>query len=134
MELEALKMRKVVASLLAAAALIFVSGSAFAHHGNSAYDLKTVTVKATVTAWIWSNPHSILKFDATDDKGNVVHWLGEWDAPSTLVNFGITAKLIKAGDEVTVTMEGIAKSGLPVGRVRKVVLPDGQVLSMGNER
>ena len=127
-------MRKVVAGLVAALALKFVSISAFAHHGNSAYDLKTVTVKATVTAWIWSNPHSILKFDATDDKGNVVHWLGEWDAPSTLVNFGITSKSIKAGDEVTVTMEGIAKSGLPVGRVRKVVLPDGQVLSMGNER
>jgi hypothetical protein len=41
---------------------------------------------------------------------------------------------MKAGDEVTVTMEGIAKSGQPVGRVRKVVLPDGQELSMGNER
>jgi hypothetical protein len=125
---------KVVVALLAALALLFVSGSAFAHHGNSAYDLKTVTVKATVTAWVWSNPHSILKFDATDDKGNVLHWLGEWDAPSTLVNFGITAKSIKAGDQVAVTMEGIAKSGLPVGRVRKVVLPDGEVLSMGTER
>ena len=127
-------MRKIVAGLLAAVAFTFVSGSTFAHHGNAAYDLKMVIVKGTVTAWIWSNPHSILKFDATDDKGNIVHWLGEWDAPSTLVNFGITAKSMKAGDQVTVTMEGIAKSGLPVGRVRKVILPDGQVLSMGNER
>jgi hypothetical protein len=75
-----------------------------------------------------------LKFDATDDKGNVVHWIGEWDAPPTLVNFGITAKSIKAGDQVIVTMDAVAKSGLPVGRVRKVVLPDGEILSMGNEK
>lgn len=127
-------MRKFLACLLTAAALVLVSTSAFAHHGNAAYDPKTVAVKATVTAWIWSNPHTILKFDATDDKGNVVHWIGEWDAPPTLINFGITAKSIKAGDQVTITMEGIAKSGQPVGRVRKVVLPDGQVLSMGNEK
>ena len=56
-----------------------------------------MTVKGTVTAWVWTNPHSFLKFDAKDDKGNVVHWLGEWNAPSTLVNFGITAKSFKAG-------------------------------------
>jgi hypothetical protein len=127
-------MRKVVAGLLMAVALLFASMPTFAHHGNAAYDLKKVAVKGTVTAWVWSNPHTVLKFDAKDDKGNVVHWVGDWDAPSTLVNFGITAKSMKAGDEVTVTMEGIAKSGSPVGRVRKVVLPDKQELSMGNER
>jgi hypothetical protein len=125
---------KAMPKLLAAWCLLFIPISASAHHGNSAYDLKAVSVKATVTAWVWSNPHTILKFDVKDEKGNVVHWVGEWDAPLTLVNFGITAKSIKAGDEVTVTMEGIAKNGLPVGRVRKVVLPDGQELSMGKER
>jgi hypothetical protein len=105
-----------------------------AHHGNAAYDGKAVTVKGTVTAWVWSNPHSFLKFDAKDDKGNVVHWIGEWNAPSTLVNFGFTAKTFKPGDEVTVTMTGMAKNGAPVGRVTKAVLPDGQEMSMGNER
>jgi hypothetical protein len=50
------------------------------------------------------------------------------------VNFGITAKSFKPGEEVTVTMRGMAKSGEPIGRVEKVVLPDGEELSMGNER
>ena len=121
-------------TLLVAVALFCVSASAFAHHGNAAYDEKTVTVKGVVTAWMWTNPHSFLKVDAKDDKGNVVHWLGEWNAPSTLVNFGITAKSFKVGQEVTMTMRGMAKSGEPVGRVTKVVLPDGQELSMGSER
>jgi hypothetical protein len=118
------------------AALVFSSFalSVFAHHGNAAYDNKTVTVKGTVTSWDWKNPHTFLKFDAKDEKGNIVHWLGEWNAPSTLINFGITAKSFKPGDEVTVTMNGMSKTGQPVGRITKVILPDGQELSMGSER
>jgi hypothetical protein len=106
----------------------------FADHGNAAYDGKTVTVKGTVTSWVWINPHTFLKFDAKDEKGNVEHWIGEYNAPSTLINFGFTAKTFKPGDEVTVTMTGMAKNGALVGRVTKVVLPDGRELSMGNER
>jgi Family of unknown function (DUF6152) len=119
------------------AALVMVTVAAspsFAHHGNAAYDNRTVTVKGVVTEWKWTNPHSFLKFDAKDEKGNVVHWIGEWNAPSTLINFGITAKSFKVGDEVTVTMVGMAKGGTNVGRVRKVITADGQELSMGSER
>jgi len=119
---------------LVAVALLMISVSLFAHHGNAAYDSRTVTVKGIITAWVWTNPHSFLKFDAKDEKGNVVHWLGEWNAPSTLINFGITAKSFKPGEEVTVTMVGMSKTGQPVGRVTKVILPDGQELSMGSER
>lgn len=107
---------------------------AFAHHGNAAYDNKTVTMKAVITEWKWTNPHSFLKFDAKDEKGEIEHWVGEWNAPSTLINFGITAKSFKIGDQVTVTMTGMAKGGTNVGRVVKVITPDGQELSMGNER
>jgi len=123
-----------VKSSLIAVALLMISVSLFAHHGNAAYDSRTVTVKGIITAWVWTNPHSFLKFDAKDEKGNVVHWLGEWNAPSTLINFGITAKSFKPGEEVTVTMVGMSKTGQPVGRVTKVILPDGQELSMGSER
>jgi hypothetical protein len=125
---------KLKTSLLVVVGLLTVSVPLLAHHGNAAYDGKSVTVKGAVTAWVWSNPHSFLKFDAKDDKGNVVHWIGEWNAPSTLINFGFTAKTFKPGDEVTVTMTGMAKNGAPVGRVTKAVLPDGQEMSMGNER
>ena len=46
-----------------------------AHHGNAAYDTtREVTVTGVVTQWMVANPHSILKVDVTDDKGNVVHW------------------------------------------------------------
>lgn len=114
--------------------LLAVSVPMFAHHGNAGYDDKTVTVKGTVTQWLWTNPHTFLKLDAKDDKGVVTHWTAEWNAPSTLVNFGITAKSFKVGDEVTITMTGMAKNGAPVGRLIKAVFPDGHELSMGSER
>ena len=117
----------VKSSFLVVAGLLTVSVPLFAHHGNAEYVGKQITVKGTVTAWIWTNPHSILKVDVADDKGTVVHWICENNAPSTLVNFGYTAKTLKPGDQVTVVMDATAKN-TPVGRVSWVVLPNGQVM------
>ena len=37
--------------------LLVVSVPVSAHHGNASYDYeKTVTLKGTVTNWLWSNP------------------------------------------------------------------------------
>jgi hypothetical protein len=120
---------KIKSIVFVAVVLLAASTSVFAHHGNAGYNAKEVTVKGTVTQWLWTNPHTFLKFDAKDDKGNVVHWIGEWNAPSTLVNFGFTAKTFKPGQEVTVTLSGMSKDGSLVGRLKLVVLPDGTAMS-----
>jgi hypothetical protein len=53
-----------------AAGVLLVSVPLLAHHGAAALDTgKEVTVKGTVTEWIWSNPHCFLQFDARDDSG-----------------------------------------------------------------
>jgi len=119
---------RIKASVLVVAFLV-ACVPVFAHHGNAVYTNKPITMKGTVTQWIWTNPHTFLKFDAKDDKGNVQHWIGEWNAPSTLVNFGFTPKTFKPGDEVTVTLGGMAKDGTLVGRVRSVELADGTVMT-----
>jgi hypothetical protein len=101
-----------------------------AHHGNAAYDAaKEVTVMGVVTEWIVANPHSLLKFDVTDDKGNVVHWIVESGAASVNQARGVrlTKGLLKPGDKVTVTMM-VAKNGQPVGRIHQLVLPDGRLM------
>jgi hypothetical protein len=104
----------------------------FAHHGNAAYDnAGKVTMKGTVTEWIWANPHCWLKFDVKDDKGTVVHWVAEDSAPASIVNLGFTKQSFKPGDEITVTMI-TSKNGQPIGRVQQVVLPNGKILSEGN--
>ena len=115
--------------ILVLAGVLMISVPLVAHHGNASTENKTVVMKATVTEWLWTNPHSFLKFDVKDEKGTITHWSGEWNAPSTLVNFGFTARTFKAGQEVTVTLSGVAKSGAPIGRLRSVLLPDGTLMT-----
>jgi len=108
--------------------LLTVSVPLFAHHGAAAYDTtKKITLKATVTEWFWANPHCFLKFDAKDDKGNVVHWAVEASNPADMVNLGWSKESFKPGDVVTVTFEPV-KNGQPIGRIEQVVLASGQVL------
>ena len=111
--------------------LVLLAGSTplFAHHGNASYENKEVTIKGKVTQWLWTNPHTFLMLDETDANGKVVHWICENNAPSTLVNFGFTAKTFKAGDEVTVVMAAVAKNGSPVGRINKIIRADGYVMN-----
>lgn len=101
----------------------------FAHHGYAAYETdRKVTVTGTVTEWFWANPHCVLQLDATDNKGQVVHWGAETENPTTMSRQGWTKDSIKIGDQVTVTMLP-AKNGKPIGRILEVVLPNGTHLA-----
>jgi uncharacterized protein DUF6152 len=109
-------------------ALGIISPPLSAHHGNAAYDYeKTVTVKGTVTAWIFANPHSLMKLDAADDKGNLQHWVLEGNAAS-LSDAGWHKTTMKPGDMVIVDVMP-PKNGALVGRIRRILNPDGTVLA-----
>src|SRR5260370_11813017 len=105
----------------------------FAHRGNAIYEAKTVTLKGTVTAWLWTNPHVLLKLDVKDESGNVVHWVGELVAPSNMINFGFTAGTLKPGDEITIVTSDVAKSGAPIARLAQIVLANGQVMKTAGQ-
>jgi hypothetical protein len=105
-----------------------VSAPMFAHHGNASYDYeKTVSLKGTVTQWLWSNPHCLLRFDVKDDKGNVEHWVTEASSPVDMLRIGWTSNALKPGDEITIDVMP-SKNGIPVGRIRQVTQSDGTVL------
>jgi len=102
----------------------------FAHHGNAAFELdKVQTLQATITQFVWGNPHSIIFFDAKNDKGEVQHWSCESVQPALLHRAGWTRDSLKPGDRVTILLHPV-KSGNPVGYLVKVILADGQELSM----
>ena len=109
--------------------LLAICGSTFAHHGSAVYDTgKVVVLKdATVTKFIWANPHSIVMFDAKDDKGSVAHWAAEAGSPSALSLIGWTKNSVKPGDVITVYIFQ-SKTGNSVGRLNKIMLPDGSSL------
>ncbi len=116
--------------LIASFVFLLAPAPLLAHHGNAAYDAtKEITVNGVVTEWIVANPHSLLKFYVTDDKGSVTHWIVESGAASVNQARGVrlTRQLLKPGDKVTVTLMP-AKNGQPVGRIHRLVLPDGRLM------
>jgi hypothetical protein len=105
-----------------------------AHHGTGAsYDVsKAFTLQATVTEFRYANPHPALFFDVTDDKGNVVHWSGEfYPNPAQLIQGGWGRKRSEAalapGTKVTITLAP-ARAGTSVGAILKLLNEKGEVL------
>jgi hypothetical protein len=121
-----MKTRLTAVSLLAG--VLTVASPALAHHGNAAYE-PTVTVlkNATVTKLAWANPHTIVQFDVTDDKGEVAHWSAELGSPSALGLIGWRKTSLQPGDVITVYIHQ-AKTKNPVGRIEHIVLADGSQL------
>ena len=119
---------QLLAVFLGAICFLAISVPIAAHHGSSGYDMeKELVMKGTVTEWLWANPHCFLKYDTTDDKGEVAHWAVEVSNPVDMTKRGWTKHSINVGDQVTVTVRP-AKNGSSVGQLLKVVVPSGQTL------
>ena len=100
----------------------------FAHHGAASFDTsKMVTVTGTVTEYIWSNPHVLVKMDAKDDDGNVAHWVVEAWNPVTQAGRGWSKNTFKPGDEVTADITP-AKNSQTVGEFRGRIVINGKEL------
>lgn len=111
--------------------LLIVCAPLFAHHGGSDYDTKNlVTLKGTVTAFNWSNPHCQILMDVKQGDGKVVNWSFETLAPAVLKRAGWSPESMHAGDQVTITFAP-SKRGTPVGTLRKAVLANGKELTGG---
>jgi Family of unknown function (DUF6152) len=123
---KALTLGAILAAMLSAAPL---ATPLFAHHGGgSLYDMsKEITVQATVTDFVWTNPHVEIGFDAKDDKGKVKHWLLEASSPPVLVSHGWNRKSVQAGDVIKVTFNP-SQRGTNVGLFIKLVKADGTEL------
>ena len=98
----------------------------FAHHGAASFDSgKTVMVNGTVTEYVWSNPHVLVKVDAKDDSGNIAHWVLEAWNPVTQTSRGWSKNTFKAGDAVSLDITP-AKNGAPVGEIRGRIVINGK--------
>jgi hypothetical protein len=114
--------------IFAIAAMLAGAAPLYAHHGGASFDTtKELTLSGTVTEWIWANPHCFLKFDAKDDTGTVRNWVVETGNPTDMSRSGWARTSLRVGDMVSVTLQPV-KSGAPVGRIRSVLLPNGERL------
>ncbi len=121
-----------VRSVVVLLAVLLSGDAVFAHHGAAAYDRSvTLTLKATVTEFVFKNPHIIISFDAPDDNGKIVHWSAEGGSSSGLARRGWTWKTLKAGDQVTVVgnpARGMEGKEARVMALTRVILPNGEVV------
>lgn len=120
--------RRAIVHAVIAAALLLGPGPSNAHHGAATFDtVGEITLKGTVTEWVWSNPHSILRLEVAAPDGSVRKWSVATSNVADLSKRGWTRRTFTTGDEVTVTIQP-AKSGEPVGMIRNVLLADGRKL------
>ncbi len=121
-------MRSRVTAIVAGAfAASLVSSSAFAHHGAaSIYDMsKETTIKATVTEYVWTNPH--VELGISTSGGTTTELLLELGSPPNIRNRGWASRTVKTGDVITVTFHPGLR-GAKIGVVVKLITADGKEL------
>ena len=97
--------RLVLMSLNTLTALTVSGGMALAHHSATATYIqgKSVKIEGTLKELIWRNPHSYMKVEAPDEKGEMQIWVIEGAAPGQLAEQGLTSNKLRPGDHVIVT-------------------------------
>jgi hypothetical protein len=122
-------LKKLLMSSVLLGSLSTVCGPLLAHHGSASYktDEEVVLKQATVTKFVWANPHTMILFDVKDGNGNISHWAGEAGSPSAVRLQGWNKNSLRPGDVITVQLFP-SKFESNVGRIEKIVLADGSTL------
>jgi hypothetical protein len=119
---------KTVSLLAVLTASLLISGPAIAHHSMSMYNRsRDATFKATITDFNWANPHSLITFTVTDERGNSEKWVAEGPGPNRLANHGWSKDSLKPGDQVTI-VGNPNKDGSPTMRFERVIFANGEQL------
>lgn len=95
-------MKRLTTLALAAASFCQV-GPAAAHHSSAMFDgQKLIEVTGVVREFQYTNPHSWLLVDVTNEDGSVTTWGFEAEGPSTLMRAGIRMSTLPPGTEITI--------------------------------
>jgi len=109
----------------------FAAVSGYAHHSAPVFYKvdERVTVSGTVTEFRFSNPHAILKFEVTGERGNLEQWTAETTSPSILRRRGWSPTSFTAGEKVT--LEGMPSiDGSYLIRITRAFREDGTEIGL----
>lgn len=126
-------MKKTLAIVITAAALLVAAVPVWAHHAFAAeFDAsKPVKFRATVTKMEWINPHAWIHVNVKSDDGKVTPWMIEAAAPNALLRRGWTKQSLLAGTEILI--EGFqAKDGANRANGSIITFTDGKKLFVGS--
>jgi hypothetical protein len=114
--------RMMLTVLAISAGFVMMPRAAQAHHGWSDFEAaKEVTFQGTVVAFHYTNPHCVVEFEVTDDKGQVKKWEGEFASPGELQRKGWNPNSLEAGDKLSISGHP-SKDGSLAIHVSKIVV------------
>ena len=96
-----------------------------AHHQWPVSRTRLVTVKGTVTEFVWANPHPMITVEAPNAAGQVEKWLIGGPAITRMEASGWTRATVKKGDVITGIGYQFA-DGQKIVRLERVMLADGK--------
>jgi thiamine monophosphate kinase len=76
-----------------------------------------------MTEFLYRNPHSFVKVEAKDDKGNPVTWAVEWGGGAQLTQDHVNRDTLRPGDVVVITGNPGRDPAEHRIRVHKIVRP-----------
>jgi hypothetical protein len=110
---------------LGAVGSLVVAGTVFAHHAWPVDRAKEVTVKGTVTAYTWSDPHVMIALDVAGARGAVEKWNVGGPSMTRMAGNGWDKGTLKPGDVITGIGHRFA-DGSNVLQLQKIVMADGK--------
>jgi Family of unknown function (DUF6152) len=110
------------------AVLLLAVGSVSAHHSFAMFDRsKETTLVGVVHEFQWTNPHSWLELDVSNESGGMDKWSIELNSPNNLARQGWRSDSLKPGDKISVVIWPL-RSGEKGGLFISLTLPNGQIL------
>ncbi len=100
-----------------------------AHHSWPVNFNQLVTVKGTVTEFVWTNPHPMMTLEALGANGRTEKWVMGGPAINRMEANGWTKTTVKRGDVITGIGYQFA-DGEKILRLERVVLADGRQLPL----
>lgn len=111
-------------------ALLLCTATASAHHAASIYDTTAeMTIRGTVVAFDWVQPHTWTRVRARDASGEPVVWSLEGMSPAYLGRRNWNRYSLTPGDEIEVSFYP-RRDGSPSGMFLRAELADGTVKVM----
>lgn len=80
-------------------------GCAYGHHSFAAtyYIDKTQMIEGNIVEFLYRNPHSYIKVEAPDEKGQKQTWAIEWGGGAQLAQEHVSRDTLKPGDHVIIS-------------------------------
>jgi hypothetical protein len=117
--------KRLLIHIVAFVALVFAAVPAFAHHSWPVTMEKLVTVKGTVMAFAWENPHPMITLEVRTPDGKTETWQVGGPAINRMEANGWTRTTLKPGDVISGSGYQFS-DGQKILRLERITMADGK--------